>query len=287
MEQAAIFIDGANMFYTQRSLGWGIDFQRLRDHLASKYRLVSAKYYVSYKVPPAEDQKKFHRFLATNGYSLRTKILKEIIDKETGEKTYKGNLDIELVVDALTSMSHYDIFILFSGDGDFVPLIRALKASGKKVHAYSTRGFSSIELVSELGMDFHDLQELRSLIEYRDTGAVNRQKSNEDVLQEKDMVFSTDKSKLPEIGDNFEAKGINVKPYGIFLSNPWGAKVLLPISQFNLNKYINDLPSIIREEDIFQVEVINIDTAPIVTEVTVKLVDNDMKRKLKERLNRP
>jgi len=77
MERAAIFIDGANVFYQQRELDWQIDWVKLIHYFNEKYRVVSARYYTALKEPPSTDQKKFHTMLSTTGYALKTKILKK------------------------------------------------------------------------------------------------------------------------------------------------------------------------------------------------------------------
>ena len=49
-----------------------------------------------------------------------------------GEFKHKCNFDVELTIDALDGMADYDVFVLFSGDGDFVKLIKYLKGKRKK-----------------------------------------------------------------------------------------------------------------------------------------------------------
>lgn len=274
MDRAALFVDGSNMLYTQRFLGWSIDWKRLREYFAERYNLVSANYYITYK-ELSDEQIRFQTFLATNGYVVRKKELKKITDRETGEKIYKGNLDIELVVDALTSIDRYDVCILFSGDGDFLPLIRALKSSGKVVHAYSTKGLSAIELVAELGMDFHDLQELRPEIEFteRTNGVMDRKPAE-----------PSDPDSIPTEGEVFTGKPLFIKPYGVFLSNPWNVKALLHISKLGIQQHINNLSDIIRQEDDFKVEVISVKLTPEGYEVGLKLVDEALQNELHQRL---
>jgi hypothetical protein len=47
-----------------------------------------------------------------------TKATKEFVD-QTGRRKVKGNMDIELAVDAMEIAPHIDHMVLFSGDGDF------------------------------------------------------------------------------------------------------------------------------------------------------------------------
>ena len=46
-ERIALFIDGANMYSAARTLGFDIDYKRLRDHFATQARVVRAIYYTA------------------------------------------------------------------------------------------------------------------------------------------------------------------------------------------------------------------------------------------------
>ena len=66
-----------------------------------------------------------------------TKATKEFTDA-TGRRKVKGNMDIELAVDALQLAEHLDHVVLFTGDGDFRALVEALQHKGKRVSVVST-----------------------------------------------------------------------------------------------------------------------------------------------------
>jgi len=57
----------------------------------------------------------------------------------------KCNFDVEISVDAIRLMDKYDTIALFSGDADFVSLIRFLKKNGKKVILFKG-GYITTEL---------------------------------------------------------------------------------------------------------------------------------------------
>ena len=61
-------------------------------------------------------------WLDYNGFTVVTKLTKEFIDA-TGRRKVKGNMDIELAVDALELAPHLGEMVLFSGDGDFRSLV--------------------------------------------------------------------------------------------------------------------------------------------------------------------
>lgn len=45
----------------------------------------------------------------------------------------KCNFDVEITIDAIRLINHYDTFALFSGDSDFSMLLRFLRSKGKKI----------------------------------------------------------------------------------------------------------------------------------------------------------
>ena len=119
IEKIALFIDGANLYATAKSLGFDIDYKRLLREFQSRGYLVRAFYYTAV----IEDQeyssiRPLIDWLDYNGYTVVTKATKEFVD-QTGRRKVKGNMDIELAVDAMELAPHIDQMVLFSGDGDF------------------------------------------------------------------------------------------------------------------------------------------------------------------------
>ena len=278
MGRAAVFIDGANLFFTQRHLGWQIDFSRLMAFFMSGYASVQANYYVPASEPVSEENAAFTRVLIAHGYRITSKPVKKIVNKETGVIVMKGNLDVELVVDALSAVEEYDTFILFSGDSDFLPLLRALKEKGKEVRVYSTQGLSARELLAEPGITYCDIALLRERIGQLRPGEFLRA---EGTLSSSEQEFPV---RLPDIGEIFTGTVLKVKPYGIFLSNPFHVKCLLPLSFLGVSKYIKDLTAIVRMTDLFEVSVFHVNSAREVAEITVKLVDKKMVEELASRV---
>lgn len=137
-EKIALFIDGANLYATAKALGFDIDYKRLLKEFQSKGYLLRACYYTAM----VEDQeyssiRPLIDWLAYNGYRVRTKPVKEFVD-HSGRRKIKGNMDIELVVEAMELAELVDHIVLFSGDGDFRPLVEAVQRKGKKVSVVST-----------------------------------------------------------------------------------------------------------------------------------------------------
>ncbi len=137
-ERIALFIDGANLYATAKSLGFDIDYKRLLKVFRDRGQLVRAYYYTAL----AEDQeyssiRPLIDWLDYNGYTMVTKPTKEFTDA-SGRRKVKGNMDIELAVDAMELADHLDHIVLFSGDGDFRSLVEALQHKGKRVSVVST-----------------------------------------------------------------------------------------------------------------------------------------------------
>jgi uncharacterized LabA/DUF88 family protein len=122
----ALFIDGANLHATARNLGFDIDYRRLLHEFQSRGTLVRAFYYTAL----VEDQefssiRPLVDWLDYNGYSVVTKPVKEFVDP-SGRRKVKGNMDVELTVDAMELAGELDEMILFSGDRDFRSLVEAV-----------------------------------------------------------------------------------------------------------------------------------------------------------------
>jgi uncharacterized LabA/DUF88 family protein len=137
-EKIALFIDGANLYATAKSLGFDIDYKRLLREFQSRGYLLRAFYYTAV----IEDQeyssiRPLIDWLDYNGYSVVTKATKEFVD-QTGRRKIKGNMDIELAVDAMELASTIDHMVLFSGDGDFRSLVEAVQRKGVRVTVIST-----------------------------------------------------------------------------------------------------------------------------------------------------
>ena len=137
-EKIALFIDGANLYATSRPLGFDIDYRRLLAHFQKRGYLLRAYYYTAL----VEDQeyssiRPLIDWLDYNGYKVVTKPAKEFTDA-SGRRKIKGNMDIELAIDAMELSDVVDHYVIFSGDGDFRSLVEALQRRGRKVSVIST-----------------------------------------------------------------------------------------------------------------------------------------------------
>ena len=105
-------------------------------------------------------------WLDYNGYSVVTKATKEFVD-QTGRRKVKGNMDIELAVDAMEIAATIDHMVLFSGDGDFRSLVEAVQRRGVRVTVVSTISTQPPMVADELRRQadiFLDIVELQPKI---------------------------------------------------------------------------------------------------------------------------
>ncbi|GJD29736.1 hypothetical protein PMNALOAF_0973 [Methylobacterium adhaesivum] len=137
-QRSALFIDGANLYAATKALGFDIDYRRLLKEFQARDNLIRAFYYTAM----VEDQeyssiRPLIDWLDYNGYRVVTKPAKEFVDS-AGRRKIKGNMDIELAIDALELAPRIDHMVLFSGDGDFRSLVEAMQRKGVRVTVVST-----------------------------------------------------------------------------------------------------------------------------------------------------
>jgi uncharacterized LabA/DUF88 family protein len=163
----ALFIDGPNLHATAKALGFEVDYRRLLEEFQTHGRLVRAFYYTiviedqdSFSVRPLMD------FLDYNGFTVVTKAAKDSIDLN-GRRNAKGNMNIELAVDAMEIAEHVDQIVLFSGNGDFRSLVEAVQRRGVHVTVVSTTSSQPPMVADQLRRQcdlFSDLIDLRPLV---------------------------------------------------------------------------------------------------------------------------
>ena len=96
-----------------------------------------------------DHQHKFYTFLKKGlGFTVRKKALKRIIIRAASGQMVreKGNMDVEMAIDAVHHASNYDIAVLLTGDSDFYALVKYLRPKGKKVFIVASKNSISKEL---------------------------------------------------------------------------------------------------------------------------------------------
>lgn len=148
MERVIIFIDGSNFYYGLKNNrgDTSIDYYYFAQKLVGDRKYIRT-YYYNVPLNPKEDpvkysnQQKFFNKLRNTPY-LTLKLGR--LEKRPSGYIEKG-IDINIAVDMLKLAINnaYDTAILVSSDGDFAPVIEAVKEWGKHVeNAYFKEGCS-------------------------------------------------------------------------------------------------------------------------------------------------
>lgn len=151
-----VFIDASNLWEIQKAKGCMFDFEKLKKFIKEKFSGDSLKvfYYTAYPADGTRDysldgKHKFFTYLKKGlGFIVRKKELKRItiISEEGQSFKEKGNMDVEMTMDAMHHVNKYNIAIIFSGDCDFLALVTYLRNKGKKVYVFSSQNNVSTEM---------------------------------------------------------------------------------------------------------------------------------------------
>lgn len=153
------FIDGQNVYLGVRALGWQIDWRRFRIDLEESFGVTRAYYFIGF----LPENQSLYRNLQLYGYTV---IFKEVTYQPDGKP--KGNVDAELVLQAMIDFSEYEKAVLVTSDGDFACLVRYLAEKGKLAWVLSpNRQKCSALLKRAAGPRIGFLEDARKKIEYR------------------------------------------------------------------------------------------------------------------------
>ena len=161
--QCYAFIDGQNLHAGVESVGWKLDHRKFREYLATELNVSKAYIFIGFM----EEQQTLYSALQDAGFILH---FKPLIRSE--DNVIKGNVDADMVLQAMVDISKYDNAVIVSGDGDFVGLIRHLATQNKlkKVIIPNRSTYSSLfKRLDEFGNDyFVFMNDLRDKLAYRD-----------------------------------------------------------------------------------------------------------------------
>lgn len=162
-QRVGVFIDTQNIYHSAKNIYHArANFGNILKDSVSGRRLVRARAYAV--TTESGEEKAFFEALAKVGIEMRLKDLQVFAG---GAK--KADWDVGLAVDAITASPKLDTVIIFSGDGDFVPLVRYLQNHGGCQVEVVSFGRSTSQKLREAADDFLDLDEdpRRYLINYR------------------------------------------------------------------------------------------------------------------------
>ena len=161
-----VFVDAANLRQGEKTKGRFLDYKKVGTYIAQHYRASAVKifHYSAYPAQGTRDydlagkQRYYDHLKKELKVKVRKKALKRIsvITEHGTEVVEKGNMDVELVIDAMHTKDEYHNAVLMTGDSDFAPLVKYLRRHGKKTYVFSFSDSISHELRNE-AFDYTDL----------------------------------------------------------------------------------------------------------------------------------
>lgn len=158
------FIDGQNLNAGVKALGWKLDHKKFREYLKTTFGVSRAYMFIGFM----EEHQDLYSALQDSGFIL---VFKPLIRRE--DKEVKGNIDADLVLQAMMDKDRYDQAVIVSGDGDFAGLIRHLISQNKlkqviipNKERYSSL-FDRLENFDQSHATY--MNDLRSQLSYRST----------------------------------------------------------------------------------------------------------------------
>ncbi len=116
------FIDSQNLNLGVQSLGWKLDYKKFRIYLREKYNVSVAYLFIGY----VQSNQDLYSFLQEAGYVL---VFKPTLPDKDGK--VKGNVDADLVLQAMIDYNKYNKAVIVSSDGDFYSLVKYLYKNNK------------------------------------------------------------------------------------------------------------------------------------------------------------
>ena len=169
-EKVAVFVDGANLYHSIKSYYKGVlDYGVLLATAVGDRKLLRATFYIVEKQEPDETSGSVRPFvynLNKFGYKVRSKplVVHETLSPE-GERTvfHKGDWDMGIVVDMMRLADYADVYVLISGDGDYVEPVEYLQSEkGLRIEVISAAQCTSQALldVCDTHTDLGDIPDL-------------------------------------------------------------------------------------------------------------------------------
>lgn len=194
-QRVAVFVDVQNMFYSVKSMYNGkLNYDKLLSNAVGNRNLVRAIAYVVQR--PDIDQNNFYDALDRFGYEIRIREAKNRVDSTSGKTIpNKGSYEVMIAIDVITIAPKVDVIVLVTGDGNYVPLVEALRGYGVRVEVIGCKGSTSGDLA--------DLADKYTLVS-QDLIITNKSKDkgeNEDEAQPVDINIIDNKVVSDDIGN--------------------------------------------------------------------------------------
>lgn len=185
----------------EKSLGWKIDYEKLLGYLRKKYGIETTFYFggveihdfpydyqTSETVPLGAlenhllniignranslneahllligrhlQRVRFYRHLERFGYKLFLKPVK-LYEQEDGTTKRKANCDVDMAFHLMKEKDRFDRVVVLSGDGDFLPVLKYLRETGKEVVILARGERTAKEIRQFAGSNFRDFEYLK------------------------------------------------------------------------------------------------------------------------------
>lgn len=158
-QRIGVFIDIQNLYHSAKNLyDSRVNFSELLKKLTGGRKLVRARGYVV-RSDPSTGEESFFKALEESGIEV---VSKDIQIFSSGAK--KADWDVGIAVDAIRMASMFDVIVIVSGDGDFVPLVKYLQwglGKGVEVAAF---GKTTSSMLREAADDFVDIDEMPKMV---------------------------------------------------------------------------------------------------------------------------
>lgn len=160
IEKNYAFIDSQNLNLGIQKLGWKLDYKKFSVYLKEKYQVARAYIFIGFV---AGNQELYDK-LQEAGFFLK---FKPTIPDENGK--IKGNIDADLVLQAMIDYDLYDKAIIVSSDGDFYSLAKYLYEKRKLKVMLSPDKKHCSGLLKQSGKEkMWYMNQLKDKLEYRD-----------------------------------------------------------------------------------------------------------------------
>jgi uncharacterized LabA/DUF88 family protein len=149
------FIDSQNLHLGIKDQGWILDYKKLFIYLKEKYKVDNVYFYIGY----IKENQKVYDFLTQCGYKIVFKNTKQF---GKSRDQIKGNIDVELTVDAIRKHKEYHKAIFISADGDFVALYDYLsEEQNKEIQIIIPNQFKFSSFLLKYNKDLRFMNDLR------------------------------------------------------------------------------------------------------------------------------
>ncbi len=142
-----VYVDISNI---AQGGGYGLHYDILREFaIRNGGQIIHLNAYIAFDKSRAnrdleyqENSERFHSKLRSLGFKVIIKEVKRYQD-EKGNFHLKSNIDLDMAVDILLAIEKIDYLLILTGDGDFVPVVKAAQNKGIRVEVLAFKNIST------------------------------------------------------------------------------------------------------------------------------------------------